>query len=327
MASSWIKVEVITPDKPEIFQIAEILNIDPDAVLGKLVRIWAWADQQTIDGNAGSVTKGVLDRIAFITGFADSLISVGWLSYVDGKLTLPNFERHNGESSKKRALTNRRVAEHRKKEVKNVTQTALQKALPEEEEEEDIKDKPLSKGRAHQNAIPHPSVANQILDNRTPAAGPNGLIGKFTMFEGWTPDDDFLLKAAQWGLSLTDVPPQTALAEFITYWQAEGKAFHHAQWEQKFAQSLKHQMSRKKPTGDKRDEKNRRADGYCGPWRGDAYESSIEAMAGQLRAEGRSQQEIYQILAGDDGTVFGSVAGEERQSAVVTLEPGDYSSH
>lgn len=57
MASSWIKVEVITPDKPEIFQIAEILNIDPDAVLGKLVRIWAWADQQTIDGNAGSVTQ------------------------------------------------------------------------------------------------------------------------------------------------------------------------------------------------------------------------------------------------------------------------------
>lgn len=51
MASSWIKVEVITPDKPEIFQIAELLNIDPDAVLGKLVRIWAWADQQTIDGN------------------------------------------------------------------------------------------------------------------------------------------------------------------------------------------------------------------------------------------------------------------------------------
>lgn len=50
MASSWIKVEVITPDKPEIFQIAEILGIDPDAVLGKLVRIWVWADQQTIDG-------------------------------------------------------------------------------------------------------------------------------------------------------------------------------------------------------------------------------------------------------------------------------------
>ena len=86
MASSWIKVEVITPDKPEIFQIAEILVLIQMLFLEKLVRIWAWADQQTIDGNAGSVTKGVLDRLAFITGFADALISVGWLAYHDGKL-------------------------------------------------------------------------------------------------------------------------------------------------------------------------------------------------------------------------------------------------
>lgn len=80
MASSWIKVEVITPDKPEIFQIAEILGIDPDAVLGKLVRIWAWADQQTIDGNAGSVTKGVLDRLALLQDLlTPSLASDGLL--------------------------------------------------------------------------------------------------------------------------------------------------------------------------------------------------------------------------------------------------------
>lgn len=163
MASSWIKVEVITPDKPEIFQIAEILNIDPDAVLGKLVRIWAWADQQTVDGNAGSVTKGVLDRIAFITGFADALIAVGWLAYDGNKLILPNFERHNGESSKKRALTNRRVAAHRKNETHKVTQPALQKALPEEEEEEEVKDKTPPnppRGREPKKLYPYPEQLN-----------------------------------------------------------------------------------------------------------------------------------------------------------------------
>ena len=162
MASSWIKVEVITPDKPEIFQIAEILNIDPDAVLGKLVRIWAWADQQTIDGNAGSVTRGVLDRISFITGFADALIAVGWLAYEDGKMVLPNFDRHNGESSKKRALTNRRVAEHRKRDTQNVTQSALQKALPEEEEEEeeDIKDIKTPRVRKIKESYPYPEKLN-----------------------------------------------------------------------------------------------------------------------------------------------------------------------
>ena len=74
MASSWIMVEVITLINQEIFQIAEILGIDPDAVLGKLVRIWAWADQQTIDGNAWQRYKRI-DRLAFITGIADALVA------------------------------------------------------------------------------------------------------------------------------------------------------------------------------------------------------------------------------------------------------------
>ncbi|MET6553603.1 hypothetical protein [Citrobacter farmeri] len=181
MASNWIKVEVITPDKPEIFKLAEILNIDPDAALGKAIRFWVWADQQTIDGNADSVadnekcnadsvtnceqvkrksnavviTKSAIDRICFMQGFSDALIQVGWLAEVDGVLILPNFDRHNGESSKKRALTNKRVSKARKSNQKsnanNVTDNekcnadsvtdSVTKALPEEEEEEDIKDK------------------------------------------------------------------------------------------------------------------------------------------------------------------------------------------
>ena len=59
MASNWIKLEVITPDKPEIFRLAEILNIDPDAALRKVIRFWAWADQQMIDGNAECNARGV----------------------------------------------------------------------------------------------------------------------------------------------------------------------------------------------------------------------------------------------------------------------------
>lgn len=232
MASSWIKVEVITPDKPEIFQIAELLNIDPDAVLGKLVRIWAWADQQTIDGNAGSVTKGVLDRLAFITGFADALITVGWLAYVDEKLVLPNFERHNGESSKKRALTNRRVAEHRKRETQSVTRAALQKELPEEEEEEDINKTPLSA----REEIQIPPVV---------VPGVGEPIGKFTMHENWQPSDDFVMRARMWGHALpADGYKKSDLAEFVTYWAAEGKVMQHVQWEQKFARLLMQKAAR-----------------------------------------------------------------------------------
>ena len=165
MASNWIKLEVITPDKPEIFRLAEILNIDPDAALGKVIRFWAWADQQMIDGNAEcnarGVTKSAIDRITFMAGFADALIQVGWLVESDGVLSLPNFERHNGKSSKKRAVTNERVTKirelKRKGNAASVTQTD-QKALPEEEEEEDINTdlthpKPFPSGREFRDFV------------------------------------------------------------------------------------------------------------------------------------------------------------------------------
>ncbi|EMX0849478.1 hypothetical protein AAF302_000684 [Pluralibacter gergoviae] len=221
MASSWIKVEVITPDKPEIFQIAELLNIDPDAVLGKLVRIWAWADQQTIDGNAGSVTKGVLDRIAFITGFADALIKVGWLAYQDERLVLPNFERHNGDSSKKRALTNRRVAELRKRETQKVTQSALQKALPEEEEEEDIKT-PLNPTHNARAKIPVDNFPGE----------------QFAMFRDWKPDPDFADLSAGWGTPVEGVVKKTELTSFIDFWVCEDDKLNQNQWQQKLARHI-----------------------------------------------------------------------------------------
>ncbi|CTZ65736.1 phage protein [Escherichia coli] len=165
MASNWIKLEVITPDKPEIFRLAEILNIDPDAALGKVIRFWVWADQQMIDGNAEcnarGVTKSAIDRITFMVGFADALIQVGWLVETNGVLSLPNFERHNGKSSKKRAVTNERVTKirelKRKGNAASVTQTD-QKALPEEEEEEDINTdlthpKPFPSGREFRDFV------------------------------------------------------------------------------------------------------------------------------------------------------------------------------
>ena len=61
MAGDWIKIEHVTPDKPEVWEMAELLGIDADSVAGKLLRIWIWADQQTISGNARSVTFA-LDR-------------------------------------------------------------------------------------------------------------------------------------------------------------------------------------------------------------------------------------------------------------------------
>lgn len=184
------------------------------------------------------------------------------------------------------------------------------------------RENPRSNVGVRESNRPGPNAANAVINNRPPSRG-SPAAGKFEMYEGWRPDDDFLMKAAQWGLIMTEPPAETALAEFVTYWCAEGKAFHHAQWEQKFAQSLKHQRARK-PTGDKRDETNRRADGYCGPWRGDSYEATVAAMAEQLRGEGHDENDIIKILAGNAGDLFGSVGGQERQGTNLALERGHF---
>lgn len=41
MAGDWIKFEIGTSDKPEVRAIAHDLNIDLDAVIGKLLRVWS----------------------------------------------------------------------------------------------------------------------------------------------------------------------------------------------------------------------------------------------------------------------------------------------
>ena len=113
MRRPWIKIEVSTPDKPEICAIATRLRIDPDAVVGKLVRLWSWAELSGIQANDLNVTKEFIDKVCGRKGFADALIQAGWLLENDGKLAFPKFDRHNGNASKVRGLTARRVEQHR----------------------------------------------------------------------------------------------------------------------------------------------------------------------------------------------------------------------
>lgn len=125
MAGDWIKIECVTPSKPEIFAIAEELGIDPDAVLGKVIRVWIWADQQTITGNAPSVTQAVIDRVAGLIGLGQALAKVGWLVVEKDGVSFPNFDRHNGNTAKTRALTQRRV--QRKRNADSVTEAFPEK--------------------------------------------------------------------------------------------------------------------------------------------------------------------------------------------------------
>lgn len=142
MAGDWIKFELATLDKPEVCQLADLANIDMDAVVGKLLRVWGWFDQHTESGNAPSVSKRLLDRLVGVTGFCDHMKSVGWMFEEEGVISLPRFERHNGKTAKNRLLTAKRVANHKAANAKGNGEgnaTSVSDALPKEDVEKSKK--------------------------------------------------------------------------------------------------------------------------------------------------------------------------------------------
>lgn len=134
---SWIKVETTTPRKPEIFQLSEILGVSPREAFGLCFDFWAWIDEISIDGsNAVGVTKALLDRYLGVTGAADALEKTGWLRVISGGISIPNGQRHNGETAKHRAVAAKRQLrfkhENSNSNAGSVTKVT-QEALPRED--------------------------------------------------------------------------------------------------------------------------------------------------------------------------------------------------
>lgn len=119
MAGDWIKIEENMPDKPEVWQIAQVLQIDPDAVAGKLIRVWSWASRNCHASGVTTITAmSLIDRHAGAPGFAEAMEKAGWLIVENETLCFPNFDRHISKSAKDRALGNER---QKKKRHANVT--------------------------------------------------------------------------------------------------------------------------------------------------------------------------------------------------------------
>lgn len=147
MAGDWLKMESCLPEKPEILSVAGITGFHPDAVIGKCFRLWRWFDQHTQDGNAHGVTTVTLGYALGngedTTKFINAMVSVGWLIATESSVSLPNFDRHNGKTSKERALTAKRVAKARTKcngesNGNSVTEVTVATLAREEKRREDI---------------------------------------------------------------------------------------------------------------------------------------------------------------------------------------------
>ena len=136
---SWIKVQVTLPESPKVFRLARLLGVGRMEALGYAVRWFCWLDTYCANG-ATELHADEVDALVGREGITQAFCELGWAAVdADGYVLVLEFDKHNGESSKKRAETQSRVAAYRERQrmengcnANGVTST-LQKALPEGE--------------------------------------------------------------------------------------------------------------------------------------------------------------------------------------------------
>ncbi|MDD9338284.1 MAG: DnaT-like ssDNA-binding domain-containing protein [Providencia heimbachae] len=224
----------------------------------------------------------------------------------------------NAETGVKSATQRKREQREREKKAKeeednkNQCHADVTKCHAESQQDKDkirdIKD-PLSNA-CEDNFQSNPNANNSILNGRVPAGG-FGLNDKFVMYQGWEPDQDFTQKASYWGTILKEPLQPHELAEFITYWGAEGKAKTHEQWELALAKGLKYSRLKNEKVV-----KNGTGEFKFDPAAGKSR--AVQKVEHAIRA--KHGQEYLDSLAETDGAVWGQMDQQERSGTVIDVE-------
>ena len=122
--AKWIKVETHTPDKGELRHIARRCQCSRAEAFLAFFRVFVWLDEQTDDGHVDYFTEADADEIAGLAGFGAALAEVGWVHFGSAGAVVSNWDRHNGQSAKRRCLDaerSRRLRERHAASVTNVT--------------------------------------------------------------------------------------------------------------------------------------------------------------------------------------------------------------
>ena len=112
--AKWIKIETHTPDKAELRHIARLCNCTKAEAFLAFFRLFVWLDEQTEDGHVDFFTTADADDIAGLKGFGEALQEVRWVLFSASGAVVSKWDRHNGQSAKRRILD-----AERKRDVRN----------------------------------------------------------------------------------------------------------------------------------------------------------------------------------------------------------------
>lgn len=145
MAGDWIKVEVGLSRKAEVLKMARMLGESRRYVTGLLIDFFIWCDANSVDGVVDGVVDADVDAVMECSGLSACMREVGWIEFDESpqRMRMVNWDRHNGETAKKRALKNKRQANWRANVDANVDTRASTKASTREEKRREDTDTSL----------------------------------------------------------------------------------------------------------------------------------------------------------------------------------------
>jgi uncharacterized phage protein (TIGR02220 family) len=175
MAADWIKMRSDLGTHPKVVRIMSALKADKTRtergrasdklrVIGALHAVWSLFDIHSEDGRLEGYSADVIDEMIGFAGFADAMISVGWLEQDGETLVMPRFEEHNGKSAKRRAQESVRKREERKAD-------ASPQSVPEMSASD--ADKKRTREEKRREEEKHMSSAGEVLDYLNLKAGRN----------------------------------------------------------------------------------------------------------------------------------------------------------
>ena len=107
---AWIKLVTTLPRSAKLMAFAQVLRMKRREALGVAVDWFCWMDVQCTDGCTGMLPQQV-DEVMECKRLAEALLAVGWAFVgADGFLYVQDFDQHNGEGAKARALAAERQA-------------------------------------------------------------------------------------------------------------------------------------------------------------------------------------------------------------------------
>ncbi len=227
MAGDWIKMRTALCTDARVDEIASILNEnsqfrrslccgegDPGPlrttmlrhlVVGALHAFWTRMQEITVDGDVPTVSPETVDACLDLPGLMSALVHVGWLKELEGGgIRVPNWNTHNSESAKKRALEAQKKRLQRDKGVPKVSpkrgdRTGTREEKRREEKRERREDSPSHGGKREGECEreggkdatalrPHSDSA--VSTEAQPAEGPpEPLRSSLTALDKWAMTD------------------------------------------------------------------------------------------------------------------------------------------